>query len=269
MIRFSVCLEFFFDDKPIEERIAPAREAGFEAGELWHWKDRDLDAIRRAADQNDFRITSICAMEPIPGFNDRSRHAELRQLVTDALGAAAVLGCPQLIVMGGTSLDGVAHEEQIKAVVDGLGEMGEAAAKRDMVLVLELLNSKKAFPGYLIDNTADQFDVVRRIGNDGVRAVYDLFHAGTMEGANIDTIRDNIEWISSFQIAGVPDRDEPFRGEINYPGILAELRRLAFDGYVALEYVPSLESHDSLARTMEWLTAVADGGLPTTADERT
>ena len=49
------------------------------------------------------------------------------------------------------------------------------------------------------------------------------------------------------QIAGVPSRHEPDEGEVNYPGVLAALDTLGYDGFVACEYRPRGRTEDGLA----------------------
>ena len=250
---FSLCLEFFFQELPIERRIGKAREAGLSRGELWSFRGRDLGALRASAVASGFEITSLCAMEPVPGLNDPSAAAAVRREVQEAMDAANTLGCGQLIVMGGATLPGVPREEQTARIIDALRELAPMARQRGIVLVLEALNSKKSFPGYFLDHTADLFHIIRSVGDPAVRALYDFYHAGIMEGNHLANLRENHHLIGAVQIAGVPDRNEPYFGEMNGPAILRELLALGYTGPLGLEYIPTMESARSLRTTIQWL----------------
>ena len=53
--------------------------------------------------------------------------------------------------------------------------------------------------------------------------------------------------IGHVQIAAVPDRGEPDRGEINYPWLLAELDAMGYAGMVGAEYLPRTSTTEGLA----------------------
>lgn len=252
-MKLSVCLEFFWTDRPLVERIALAKAAGFDAGEIWGWRNRDLRELRAAADANGFTFVSVCAVEPIPGFNDRSKHAQLAHETRETMDAASTLGCRQLIVQGGTTLDGMNAAGQSAAVVDGLLPLAGEAAARGQFLALEALNSRKAFPGYFMDSAAEQLRIVRSVDHPGLRAVYDLFHAGMMAPNDPDLIAAHLPWIGSFHVAGCPDRHEPW--DENDRAVLQAAVRHGFNGYIGLEYAPTMDSTQSLKKAGEWLAA--------------
>jgi hydroxypyruvate isomerase len=77
-----------------------------------------------------------------------------------------------------------------------------------------------------------------------------------MTGNQTVFIEHNIDFIGHFHSAGVPGRHELFNGETNYPFILKRIEAAGYSGYFGLEYMPLLESRDSLVRTQAYL---ADG----------
>ncbi|MCL5958872.1 MAG: TIM barrel protein, partial [Chloroflexi bacterium] len=82
-----------------------------------------------------------------------------------------------------------------------------------------------------------------------VKLLYDVYHAQMTEGNLINTIVGCLGQIGHIQIADVPGRHEPGTGEINFAAVLDTVDKLAYHGYIGLEYVPSRETDMGL----EWL----------------
>ncbi|MGA3203655.1 MAG: hydroxypyruvate isomerase, partial [Bryobacteraceae bacterium] len=82
--------------------------------------------------------------------------------------------------------------------------------------------------------------------------------AQIMDGDICRHIRDNIQWIGHFHVAGVPGRHEPDEAqELNYRFLARTIADLGFSGYVAHEWTPSTgrDPIESLARAIEILDA--------------
>jgi hydroxypyruvate isomerase len=71
-------------------------------------------------------------------------------------------------------------------------------------------------------------------------------------GGNLTVfIENNIEWIGHFHSAGIPGRHELFNGETNYPFIAEKIENTGYDAYFGLEYIPLLESVETLTKTLD------------------
>jgi hydroxypyruvate isomerase len=93
---------------------------------------------------------------------------------------------------------------------------------------------------YQGDNTAFGVEVVRQVNSDKVKLVYDAYHMQIMEGNLISTIRQNIDYISHFHVAGVPGRNEIDESqEVNWKAVATAIADLGFEGYVAHEWIPT------------------------------
>ena len=252
-MKLTVCLELFFPDVPIEERIARIRDAGYDAGEFWGWREKNLDAIAREAERHQVHITSMTAMSIHPGLNDASKHDEFIVAVREAAEAAKRVACPALIVMAGNVLPRVPRSTQLANIVEGLQKLAPIAEQAGVTLVLELLNSRYDHPGYLLDNSEEMGLIIRAVRHPHVKALYDIYHAGIMEGNIIENIRANIDTIGHFHAAGIPGRNEPKAGEQNYPAICQAIDELGFEGYLGLEYRPTKDHRTSLVETREWI----------------
>jgi hydroxypyruvate isomerase len=70
-------------------------------------------------------------------------------------------------------------------------------------------------------------------------------------------LRRDVAAIGHVQVAAVPDRSEPDRGELNYRHLFALLDELEYRGWVGCEYRPRGRTEDGLG----WLRTVAEGGF--------
>jgi hydroxypyruvate isomerase len=89
---------------------------------------------------------------------------------------------------------------------------------------------------------------MKGVDSTRVKLLYDIYHMQIMEGDVIRTIQQNIGWIGHFHTGGVPGRHELDDGqELNYRAIAKAIADLAFQGYVAHEFVPARDPLTSLA----------------------
>ena len=67
-------------------------------------------------------------------------------------------------------------------------------------------------------------------------------------GRILETIKSNIKNIRHFQIAGIPNRNEPNLGEINYSFILNQIEKMNYSGWIGCEYHPIASTTDGLIK---------------------
>jgi len=132
----------------------------------------------------------------------------------------------------------------------GLNRILPLAEKLKVTLCMELLNSKRTHPDYQCDHTAWGVELVKRIGSERFRLLYDIFHMQIMDGDVCDTIRENHPYFDHYHTGGVPGRAEiDGTQELNYPRIMQAILATGFQGYVAQEFVPA--GGDALASLRE------------------
>ena len=249
-MKLSPCLELFFTELPFADRIQAVADAGFSAAEFWGHGNKDLDAVAKVAERCGITITSMTACG---GLTEVEKHEQAEVDLRTAIDAARTVSCDCLIVLTGNVIPKMTHCAQIKAVSDGLERLAPIAEAAGVTLVLELLNSRYNHPGYFLDNSEDMAAILRAVDHPSVKALYDIYHAGIMEGNIVENIRTNIDIIGHFHAAGIPGRHEMKAGEQNYPFICNEIDALGFEGYLGLEYMPLRDSRESLIETREWL----------------
>ena len=74
-----------------------------------------------------------------------------------------------------------------------------------------------------------------------------------MTGNLFATIQRSLNTIAHYHFSGIPGRDEPMHGEVQYQNLAAEIRRLGYDGYFGLEYFPTYDAMQSLRDTIAYL----------------
>jgi hydroxypyruvate isomerase len=247
--RHSVC-RWPFKWMPLTDLAREARRLGIESVELL--EPDEWPAVQRLG------LGCAVGYADVPdrarrlthGWNRAEHHAWLLPAYRRALPLAAAAGVPNLICFSGDrgSLDDEAGLEQCAR---GLRALMPDAERHRVTVIMELLNSRIDHPGYQCDHTAWGAELVRRVGSERFKLLYDIYHMQIMEGDVIRTIRDNRDAIAHFHTAGVPGRHEIDDGqEINYPAVMRAIAATGFRGYVAQEFEPTRDPLRSLAEAV-------------------
>ena len=67
-----------------------------------------------------------------------------------------------------------------------------------------------------------------------------------------ETVTKYLPYIGNIQIADVPGRGEPGTGDIDYDSFLSTLDRIGYEKWVALEYVPTGDTVETLQWMEKW-----------------
>ncbi len=240
-LHHSVC-KWCYRDIPLETLAGAARDIGLESIELLD--PADWPTLQRHG--------LTCAMAngttTIPrGFNRLEHHAEFVPSMIDRIRACAAAGLPNVIVFSGNRA-GLADEQGLQNCAVGLKQIVDEAEKRRVTVCMELLNSRINHPDYMCDHTAWGVELVKRVGSERFKLLYDIYHMQIMEGDVIRTIQDNHPFIAHYHTGGVPGRHEIDDGqELNYPAIMRAIKATGFNGFVAQEFVPVRTPLASLA----------------------
>ena len=175
------------------------------------------------------------------GVNDKSLHAEIIKRSHELIDISAAAGAPNMIILSGNRR-GKSDAEGMDNTVACLNALKKHAEDKNIVLCMELLNSKVNHPDYQCDRTAWGVEVCKRVGSPNVKLLYDIYHMQIMEGDVIRTIRDNYQYLGHFHTAGNPGRNEiSIDQELNYKGIAKEIADLGYKGYICHEYSPKVK----------------------------
>ena len=183
------------------------------------------------------------------GFNDKKNHDKLIPIYIDLIDKAADAGVPNVIVFSGNRRE-ISDEEGMENCAIGLDKIAKHAEKKDVMVVMELLNSKVNHKDYQCDNSNWGVGLVDKIGSSHFKLLYDIYHMQIMEGDIIATIRKNKDYYAHYHTGGVPGRNEiNANQELNYVAIMKAIVETGYTGWVAQEFIPTYD--DQLAALRE------------------
>ena len=249
MTKLSVCIEMCWRDLPYEERIARVAALGFDAYEFWGWKKKDVARIKAAMDEHGLPIAALC-LEPGFGLIQRGYGAEVVRGMEETAAVAQELRCKTIIATVGNVYDDETYEITRRRVVRNLAAVAKVAEDNGLTLVIEPLNTLVNHHGYWLTRMSQAADIVQEIGSPAVKILMDLYHQQIMEGNIINNLTTYIDLIGHFHAAGVPGRHELVGGELDYRGILKAINATGYDGYVGLEYSPTMDTEESLRQAL-------------------
>lgn len=242
-LRFSVCVEMLFKEKPFEQRLEYVADLGFPAFEFWsrQGKDMNITLALKAA----LRLEVSAFVGSSASMVDPAQRQQFLADITRSASLAVDLACANLIVTSGPAMPGVPRDEQHWHLADVLKEAAATAADADVTLVLEPLNQFD-HPGTYLSSSDEGFAIVREVASPHVKLCFDIYHQQISEGNLTRRIVENLDLIGHIHVADVPGRHEPGTGEINYEHLFGILREHGYRGYVGLEYLPLVDAAASL-----------------------
>ncbi|MFG2578938.1 2-oxo-tetronate isomerase [Streptomyces malaysiensis] len=263
MPRFAANLSMMYTEHDFLDRFAAASADGFEAVEYLFPYPYDATELRRRLDDHGLRQVLFNAppgawesgergLAALPG-----REAELRSGIDRALEYAAELGCPRVHVMAGLvgpagatpaePAEPVEAAEHRDTYLANLAWAAERAAAAGVDILIEPINGRD-MPGYFLNRQSEAHTVVREVAAPNLKVQLDLYHCQIVEGDLTTTLRRDLPTgrVGHLQIAGVPDRHEPDRGELNIRHLFGVIDDLGFDGWIGCEYIPRAGTSEGL-----------------------
>ncbi len=180
------------------------------------------------------------------GLNRPAHHAECLAKIRTALEAAAEVGAPNVVCFSGNR-EGMDDAEGLKHCAAAIKQVAGRAETLGVTLCLELLNSKRDHADYMADRTAWGADLVRGVGSERFKLLYDIYHMQVQEGDVIATIRQYADCMGHYHTAGVPGRHEIDAGqELCYPAIVQVIAQTGYRGWITHEFIPTGDPESAL-----------------------
>jgi len=226
----------------------------------WCYRGIDLDPFCKAAKDMGLKAIDLMKVEEWPtvskhglgvsmvtgvpggipnGINRIENHEEIIAWYEAVCPKMAKAGYKKVINFSGNR-NGMSDEEGLKNCVKALKQIMPIAEKNDVIIVMELLNSKVNHKDYMADLTPWGVKLCDAVGSDSFKLLYDIYHMQIMEGDIIATIREFHPYFTHYHTGGVPGRHEIDKmQELYYPAIMEAILETGYTGYVAQEFIPA------------------------------
>jgi hydroxypyruvate isomerase len=269
-LRYLANCSIMFTELPLLQRPAAARSAGFEAVEFWWPFDRPVpgdaavdEFVAAVADAgvalvalNFFAGDLAGPDRGVLSIPDRSRQFTDNIEVTVEIGAR--LGARGFNALYGNRVAGLPPGQQDELAVANIAAAAAVAARIGAAVFVEPLSGPGPYPLRLAADAAAVVGRARAAGAENAGILFDLYHLA-VNGDDIDrAIAAHADRIAHVQIADSPGRGEPGSGRLDLDGYLSRLEQAGYDGWVALEYRPTVSTPDSLG----WLPRARRAGPP-------
>jgi len=235
-MQFSLCIDSIYPKDNLKEKLEKIKQAGFKFIEFWDWRDKDFDLIMNSG----LKVTNFSGNRISSLALDSTD--KVIQEVNASIDAAKKLKCDRMMLLsdileddGSVKINSISSEKKLLRLYDNLRVLVEVAKKRDMMLVIEPLNTFKDHRNYYLDNFEKTLELIQSIYSEYLKILYDIYHMQIMEGNILDTLQKYHQFMGYIHIANVPYRCEPWTGELDFKFILKELSKV-YSGFVGFEF---------------------------------
>lgn len=256
----STCIEPMYSEIPFLDRFQAAKDDGFEFVEFWSWTDKDLDAVKAAAEKANIGIS---------GFNgdadysliDPTHKEKYLDFLRKSVAAAQKIGAKSVTIHSNALGDGgivVNHYTELSDTVklcsmyDMLLECAKIAEESGIAMNLEPLNITTDHVGNYLATTRMAAEMTRLIGSPMLKVLYDVYHMQLNEGSLCDNIKAYADQLGHIHVADAPGRHEPGTGEINYTRVFKALEDCGYTGRVGFELFPETTTKNAVKAIMSY-----------------
>ncbi|GAA4427048.1 2-oxo-tetronate isomerase [Acidovorax lacteus] len=269
MPQFAANLSLMYTELPFLDRFAAAAEDGFTAVEYlfpYAWDARTLRARLQAHGLQQVLFNAPpaglgrAAMAAAWDQGERGtaalpgRQAEFRAGVLQALEDAEVLDCPRIHVLSGIVPPGVERESLKGLCVENLQWAAEQAGRAGRTLLIEPINLRD-MPRYFLNRQDHAHELLDAVDSPHLKVQMDLYHCQIVEGDVATKLRRYLPTgrVAHIQVASVPERQEPDRGELHYSYLFELIDQLGWQGWIGCEYRPAAGTRAGLGWRAPWL----------------
>lgn len=259
-LKRSACIEPMYSELPFLDRFQAAKDDGFDFVEFWSWTDKDLDAVKAAAEKAGIGIS---------GFNgdadyslvDPTHKEKYLNFLRQSVAAAKKIGALSVTIHSNALGDGgivVNHYDELSDTVklcsmyDMLLACAKIAEETGIAMNLEPLNITTDHVGNFLARTQMAAEMTRLIGSPMLKVLYDVYHMQLNEGSLCDTIKAYADQFGHIHVADAPGRHEPGTGEINYHNVFACLEASGYIGRVGFELMPKTTTAEAVKAIMSY-----------------
>ena len=251
------CAEQVLGDRPLADKLAIVREAGFDGFDV-RWSTLADPAARRILADSDLPIGALYSQMRDPSLLAASAEERARAVdgVVERAEAAVAIGAPTLIVVpifGAARLRGfdpVLDLEQVETalLLATLAELAERVAALPVTITIEPLNRDQT---HFLVEPAQAAKLCAAVGAEKIATMVDTYHC-EREGQDIVAqIEATGEYLDLVHLSDT-DRKLPGDGTIDFGPVLAALRARDYEGWMGYE-CRAVDDPADLARSVEYV----------------
>ena len=240
-INQTVC-QWCYAKMPVEELAKNAAAMGL--------KGMDLVGPEHWATLKKFNLTGT--MTPShsieKGLNRKENWEKCLAKIKAGIEQSAEAGFPNVICFSGNRAK-MSDDEGLDNCAEALKQIVGFAEEKKVTICMELLNSRVNHKDYMCDKSAWGVKLVKKVGSERFKLLYDIYHMQIMEGDIIATIKRDHDCFGHYHTGGVPGRNEiDDTQEIFYPAIMNAIVATGYKGWVGQEFIPKRDPMASLAQ---------------------
>ena len=254
-MQYSLCIDSIYPEENLEEKLTKIKQAGFKFIEFWDWRDKDFELIINS----DLKVTNFSGNRISSLILDNKE--KVIQEINTSIDMAKRLKCDRIMLLsdvlesdGSVKNNSLSSEKKLRCLYNNLKAAVEVAKKRDIMLVIEPLNTLKDHKNYFLDNFLMTLELIQSIDSEHLKILYDIYHMQIMEGNILETLQKYHQFIGYIHIANVPYRCEPWIGELDFKFILKELSKV-YSGFVGFEFFVKEKSF-TYKKLYEWVQSI-------------
>ena len=256
-MRRSANLEMLFTEEPFERRFQKAKDAGFDAVEFAGWMNKDVDQVKRAAENARIAVAAFTGDEPYSPIDPETQEAYIDH-VSMSIEVAKKLNC-KLLVTHSNALGPqgevlrdyreLRDEQKLLCMYDTYRKLTPMLEQSGVTILVEAISGTE-HPGVFMDHVDTAAAIVRQIASPNIRLLCDIYHMQANGGRLADSLRRYRDIIGHIHFADVPGRHEPGTGEIHFPALRRCLEEIGYRGIVGFALVPSVSSERAVQAIM-------------------
>jgi L-ribulose-5-phosphate 3-epimerase len=235
----------FPDDMSLDDRFALAAEAGFDGIELR--ADEELigsNEKQRALAELAQRTLPVCSLmaaggrRPAVTAADPEERTRAIELLRQTIRAARALGADAVLVVPGAVTEAVTYAAAWERSQAAVRELAPTAEELGVSLCVENVWNKFLLSPLEMRRFLDE------IGHPRVRAYFDVGNvlAWGYPEQWIDILGERIARVHvkdfKTQVGNITGFVQLLEGDVNWPAVMAALRRIGYDGYLTAEVPP-------------------------------
>lgn len=255
----SACIEPMYSEIPFLDRFQAAKDDGFEFVEFWSWTDKDLDAVKAAAEAAGIGISGFNGDAEL-SLIDPAPKTDYLEFLKKSVAAAQKTGARSVTIHsnglgeGGLVINdyrNLSDTVKLCAMFGTLIECAKIAEESGIQMNLEPLNVTTDHVGNYLQTTRMAAEMTRLIGSPKLKVLYDAYHMQLNEGSLCDNIRRYADQLGHIHVADAPGRHEPGTGEINYAKVLSCLEGSGYSGLIGFELIPETSTLEAVKAIMK------------------